>query len=545
MTGYIEPAAHEFAANFLFNEYGVGPFFALDRRVKDGDGSQRATFVDEGEHWTATLYYQSSNILHPGSVLPTGSNWRLEEMREFRLSVRRDGDEDPVGEQGFNAHITPRWSGMEAERNDGRTHQIPVPEGLREGVNVRIQGSNIRFDRYHTLLQQAVAAIGIRAEYFADPHPYSNVQDAERYVRVHKAKSGPIHARDGPLAAMGHLLEHDRQGYRKTVQNDDDSYGRNCPGYYHTVTLGPRRIREAFPDHTLPKEIKHYYAREVGSQPDSSPLAHPKVGVSYQVNRWNETLGVTAEDLSQLEYELDQTLLSVLATAGLDLAPHAGSGPFVSDVYFDAANRDGAGPEPLSLDLTRIEASQESVVIRHIADGLSPVQWESLETLVTDGGTVSPDAIATEHNRHVESVRRELRELEDLVSREYGKVTLRSEYIGELVFTAIQEARDATQRAIETSAKAFEAAEHGLGEHMSEFIAWASKHGISVDDALNHAEDLMLLRCGRPGREARRAIREGYRVWKEAGLPPERFRMADIRFNDGSRSKAWRYLPGD
>lgn len=543
VTDYVEPAPHEFAANFLFNEYGLTPFFALDRRVKEGGGSQRATFVDDGECWTVTLYYQSSNIVHPGAELPSGTPWRLDEMREFRLKVARNGEEDPVGEQSFNAHVTPRWQGMEARRGDGWQQEISVPEQLREAVNVRVQGSNIRFARYAHLLQAAITALDVRGEYFADPHPFSNVQDAERYVRVHKDKSGPVHARDGPLARLGHLLEHDRQGYRKTVQNDDDDYGRNCPGYYHTVTLGPRRIREAFLDHALPKEIKHYYAREAVSQPDSSPLAHPKVGVSYQVSRWKNTLGVTSEDLAQLEYELDQTLLSVLASAGLNIAPDARLGPFVPDAYFEPTGYDEAGPEPVSLDLTRIESNQQSVVIRHLADGLSPVQWESLETLVTDGGTVSPASIATEHDRHVESVRRALRGLEDLVCREYGEVTLRSKYIGELVYTAIREARDATRRAVDTTAKALEAADRGLGEHVSEFIAWAAKHGISVDDALNHREGRMVLRFGEPGRGARRAIREGYMIWKETGLPVERFRTAEIWFNDGSTSRIWHYLP--
>lgn len=75
------------------------------------------------------------------------------------------------------------------------------------------------------------------------------------------------------------------------------------------------------------------------------------------------------------------------------------------------------GPEIVSLDVTEIRSTQESVVIRHLADGLSPVQWESLETLVTDGGEVSPADIAEDHGRHVESVRRALRGIEDLIER--------------------------------------------------------------------------------------------------------------------------------
>jgi hypothetical protein len=333
-------------------------------------------------------------------------------------------------------------------------------------------------------------------------------------------------------------------GNRRRHENDDDGHGQNIPGYYHTVTLGPRRIREAFPTHALPKEIKHYHAREAASQPDDSALAHPKIGVSYQVKRWDETLGASPESLDRLERELDQALLSVLADSGLDIAPTHSDGPFVDDAYFDVELSEN-GPEPISLDLTQIRSSQQSVVVKHLVDGLSPVQWESLQTLLADGGEIAPTDIAAEHGRHVESVRRALRDLDDLVEREYAKVSLRSTYIAEMVHDAVEEARETTKRAVETGTKALEAAERGLGEHMSVFVAWAAKHGVDVDDALSHREGRMALRFGEPGRETRRAIREGFRLWKEAGLPVERFRTAQVRFSDGSAASAWHYLnPG-
>lgn len=325
VTGYVEPAPHKFAANFLFDEGSLAPFFAADSRVKAGDGSQAAEFLDRGERWVVKLYFQDSTIVHPGSQLPTGTDWRLHEMREFRMKIARHPDEDPVGEQDFNAHLAPRWEGMKTEDKYGNVSEYSIPESIREAANVKIMGSNIDFDRYQSLLQSAAAAVRIRGDYFETPHKYSNVQDAERYVRVQEDASGPVHARDGPIASMGHLLENDRTGYRKVVQNDDDDYGRNLPGYYHTVTLGPRRIREVFPNHALPKEIKHYYAREALAQPDDSPLRHPKIGVSYQVSRWDETFGVTPEDLAQLQRELDQTLLSVLPMLGSISPPRTGA----------------------------------------------------------------------------------------------------------------------------------------------------------------------------------------------------------------------------
>lgn len=124
-------------------------------------------------------------------------------------------------------------------------------------------------------------------------------------------------------------------------------------------------------------------------------------------------------------------------------------------------------------------------------------------------------------------------------------MSLRSSYVAELVHDAVQEAEEAVKRAAETGAKAIRAAEQGMEETMSVFISWAARHGIDVDDALSRREARMKLRVGEPGRKTRQAIKEGFRIWREAGLPEERFRRAQIRFSDGGIADAWRYLdPG-
>jgi len=558
----ITPACHEYQAEHLFAD--LAAFFACDRRVKEGDGSQMATFAVDGETWEAKLYYQDSGIVCPtGDELPTGTEWRLDEVREFRLAVERAGDEDPTGEQSFNAHLRPRWEGMEVENDHGDTFELDLPPlPGDEAVSIRINGSNIDFGRYGELLRRGFDAVGVGARYFRDPLPHSTVTDAEVYVRLDKDVSGPVHARDGAIAEMGHLLENDREGYRKVVQDDDDDHGRNLPGYYHTVTLGPRRVREAFPSHATPKEVKHYYAKEAKDRDEDDPLAHPKLGASYQVSRWDGSVRLTeggveradgpAVTMTEMREELETTLRSVLADAGIDLAPSGGDapeasdmgdrvGPYVVDAYFSAAVSEG-WDEPISLDLTHIRQEQESIVVRHLADGgLSPVQWESLDTLVSDGGEIAPADIAEENDRHVGSVRRALRKMDDLVERERARVSLASEYVAEMVHDAVKEARESRQRMVETTAKAVEAAERGMGETMSAFVAWAAKHGVDVNGA---REARLTLRFGENEsfRETRRSLREGFRVWRDAGLPAEDYREARVEFADGGHAVAWRYL---
>lgn len=547
----VEPSCHEFAANYLFERYELQPFFACDSRVKDGDGSQVASFESDGETWVVKLYYQDSGIVHPGPENPQGTPFKIDEMREFRFSVARHTDEDPAGQQSFNAHLAPRWQGMQIE-SKGEEREYSVPEGnderpIHEAVNVKIRGSNIQFDRYESLLREAAEAVSIHRRYFENYHPYSNVQDAERYVRVLDERSGPVHARDGPLASLGHLLENDRTGYRKVVQNDNDEQGRNVKGYYHTATLGPQRVTEAFPDHTFPRETKHYYSREAATMKRSRALAHPKVGASYQVNRWNETVGVSPDELAELTRQLDETVLAVLSEAGIpihspdepddDDGPGQGLyGPFVADHYFDPTQE--CERNLVSLDLTQISSSQESVVIKHLSDGLSPVEWESLEYLITDGGEVAPADIADAKDRHVDSVRRALNRIPELVEAEYGSVSIRSNHIAEMVHDAVQQAKDATRRAVETGAKAIEASKRGIDETTSALVAWCAKHGIDVDDR----QDARLKLRMQDVSNISERIGEAYRLWCEAGKDPARFRGGQIDLGERGKSTVWHWL---
>jgi len=152
-----------------------------------------------------------------------------------------------------------------------------------------------------------------------------------------------------------------------------------------------------------------------------------------------------------------------------------GPNPYQSDAYFEAKATEREC-SLIALELTAIESHQESVVVRHLAgiNGLSPVEWGALGKLVTDGGRVSPQDIAAATGNHVESVRRALRRIDDLVQRKYGEVALRSSYIAELVHEAVEEARASTRKAVEVGARAMDAAERGLDERTSAWLAWAS-----------------------------------------------------------------------
>jgi len=120
---------------------------------------------------------------------------------------------------------------------------------------------------------------------------------------------------------------------------------------------------------------------------------------------------------------------------------------------------------------------------------LSPTEWGALGTLVSDGGELSPKQIAEATGFYPDSIRRGLNRIDGLVEREYGFVNLCSSYVAELFHDAVIQAREQTQWTVEAGTKALQAAERGLDENTSAFIAWAAKHGVNLKEG---REDISL-----------------------------------------------------
>lgn len=518
----VETAPHEYQANYVYAG-GLGPWFAA-ARLCNASGSARGRFRFGGDEWRVTLSYQESGLAPPkGGETPDGTRVEFETLREFRLNAVADDD---VGERKVNALIQPRWRGLQSE--SGKNVARPLWD-LGDAVNVRINAANVEFEDVETVLQRAAGAVTIDPMHFEQrADEFSVVTDAARYVRLDRSEAGPVHAREGPIARMGHLLEGDRSGYRKIVQDDTER-----AGYYHTVTLGPKRVRECFPDHEVPREVKHYYARNAESLPDDHPLAHPKLEASYQASRWDDTL--RPADHEQLTSELEETVLATLNEAGLptqSLDEGDGDGgvsgrTFVRDAYFSADTVDRSRVLPLNLE--RVESDQRNVVVRHLANGLSPVEWDSLRTLVTDGGEKAPAEIADEHGWHPDSVRRALRRIGDMVSREQGSVQLRSHYVAEQVVEAITAAEESVKNAVGAAANAVENAERrGLDAATDELMAYCRASGFHIDER----DAQVRLRLGRLGdRTWKDVVRELMRHWKAAGRDPERLKTAQVEYS--------------
>ncbi len=526
----VDPACHEFAVNLNYDREGLSPWFAANRVVDDvgGGTTLEGVSIDAIDaECDVSIGYQDGSLVPPDDgETPAGTTVEFETIREPRIHVE---SRDAHGLRSIDYHLTPSWKGLTGETKDGRTVSINPPADLvnrdTDAVSIRAKGSNVEFDKYPEILREAADALGISSHYFEAHHRSSNIQDAARYVRIDEGHSGPIHARDGPIVGLAHVLEDDRDGYRKLVQNDSDDRDHKKPGMYHTVTLGPKRVREVWPDHQLPIEAKHYFKTDYHERTDG--LKNPKLEVAYQASRTDETLRYNDETIAQVKRELDECIFSILADAGIDLRGGP-SGPFVADEIFDAdsATTDAA---IIQLNLTQIKHEQQAVVFKNLGTrgGLSPIQQEAVETLVTDGGEISPDDIAEAHDRHIDAVYRALEKMDDIIEREYGEISLRSTYIAELVHDAIQVAEDAVTRAARATEKALDI-DDDYDRRTSAFLAFLDIHEIEFDDSGGLSIDFGDIKAesvSEARREVRRLLREGFKLWRDMNRDPIKFKQ--------------------
>lgn len=516
----VESAPHEYEAHYFYD--GLGLWLAADS-LTSPTGSVSGQFEDDGEIWSVTLSFQESGLAPPDSgVTPGGTEIDHDTIREYRLNATV---QDDIEEKKVKCHIAPRWKGLQSE--DGED-AAKAAWDAGDGTNLKVNSSNVEYDRVQQLIERMAVNVRINSMHVSESNrrdEYTTVTDAARYVRLNKQHSGPIHGREGPLARMAHLLESDRTGYRKIVQDDTKK-----SGYYHTVTLGLMRVRNAWPDHSFPREIKHYYKKHPDAYDGEYNLDHPKLEISYQRSRWDESLGI--EDHDRITDEINETILSILESADLPVAPGEGdrdAKTYLPDAYFtaDTTERD----QFPTLSLGRVESDQRNVVVRQLADGLSPVEWGSVKTLVADGGEVSPKDIADDHGFHPDSVRKALRRISDMVEREHGSVSLRSHYVAEQVADAVEEAKESVSAAVNAASHALESAEREqVSERTDELIAFCQSHGISISER----EKRVAVKMGRlsdSGQWSDILVRLKD-IWTAAGRDPQRLREATTQYFD-------------
>jgi hypothetical protein len=505
LTETIRPQTHELDAHLIFTKDGLDPFYWLDsvRKEYDGwetEGKPTATMEHNGDTYHLCYDYDISGLdpwEHQSYTLETVPQFRIYFTRDDELynGERADKDEARNG-AGGTMLFRPRWPNL---TSDGT--EVDVPDLGGPYIDCRIQQSNHQPDELPEILAGAVQAFGGTPRYFEEIHHTSNVTDLAVYVRLLRDVSGRVHAADGPIARMHTLLEGDREGYRKHVEDH-----RELPGYYVTTTLTPDRVGELIRGHRLPVEIKHYYPNQPDKFEEGEPLYYPKVEVSYQTSQTDETL--YWDDVANARRELAETLMNVLEWADVSLTP---GDPYVSDAYFDAGEADRWNLRLVDDPTPEIESEQKARVMTLWGDMMDSDR-EVIEHLLTDGGDTSPADAADATGLSYRTIRRVIDRLEGVVEHSYGDLQITSKRIQQDLLERVRAAGENFKSGVEAAVMG--AAEAGADRTRSKWKAAKHRYDVTVRDGEGITKELDI--GYRPAdREERdsilRRLRLGYR----------------------------------
>ncbi|AUV80582.1 AsnC family protein [Salinigranum rubrum] len=480
----------------------------------------------DGDEWAVEFGFKGCGIASRDDP-----SFRLDEVREYLVYVYPNAysswsDAKKEARKRAYFRISPRWPDIETIEG-ARSMSNPCDI---EGYDIEMEGANWDFEQYPHVLQRALASLADKQGFrFNSPttihpkdfdpeatHPTSNIVDAELLVRVVDGKTGKVIAYDGIIHRISLLLSGDREGYAKTVRDD-----RECPGYYHTATIGSMRASELIGGHRLAKEIKHYHVQSPDAV-EGTPLENPKICVSFQNSVHNETL--YWDDLDQLERELDETLLNVLEWSDIPTRPD--SQFYVADDYFEVEGS-SRWRKLLRNRLPMIKEKQDAQVFG-IASQMNETDAEIVDTLLTDGGTMSPKDLARAISVSIDTVYRALKRLGPLVEHTYGELQIASKYIAQEMVGYIDSIKDSIHEGLEGALDALFRAET-YGERDDPWTRFLDRYGGSIRET--EGADPDVLEFGfRPAdfREARRLLLEGAARWAE--VTGERIRRFGFEF---------------
>ncbi|WP_089806959.1 DUF7845 domain-containing protein [Halogeometricum rufum] len=553
---FIDGQPHEFSA-YLKYDNALSTYFGLVSLYKMHDfeeyGRLRAGLEFDDQDWNISFGFKNCGIKAPEDDSDLGPwDWRLEDPIEFLIYVYPSAYESyaAAGQENrqrafFN--VSPRWPNIESVNDN----PISNPHDLL-GVDVDVKGSYFEFDQYADLFHDALNVLRERQTEFGwnsytsidadachpeQTHESSNVTDAEYYVRVAKELTGKVYAFDGTLHRISLLLGRERAGYSKTVRDD-----RECPGHYHTATIGAMRAAALVGGHELPKEFKHYHMRKPDANAGTA-LENPKLGVSFQHGLYDDTM--YWDDLDRLERELDEGLLNLLRWSDLPTTPD--HQVFVADDYFSVTGS-RRFRKIIENPLPRIAQQQDEEVRRFaVAGNLTETDVDLVDQLLTDGGHHSPADLAERIGVHISTCYKSLKRLGSIVQHDYGSVELASKHIAQGVVEHIDSARAVVENTLEEAADDLVRA-----ETFGDDDPWSRWLDHYVDDVHEHdgSGNRDVLEFGwKPSdrHDAKRLIRAGAMKWAQvAGEDMPRFAREfeiEMTLADNSRFNLdWRAL---
>lgn len=497
---FLRFQCHEFDGHLHLVRNKLKPYYALTDVRKNHDwtneGKPSGTFEAGGETWHVCLDYDNQPIIpwdDPSYKLETAYLYRLYFVCEDETYDGKRADRSQRV-KGGTITFRPRWPNMKRREKadadgDGEwTGPIKDVNGYMDlgipYVDAQVQGSNIEFDRYPHLLAEAAATFGIPRRYFDEFYRTSNIVDAAVYVRLKRSKSGPIYAADGPIARLHSLLESDRSGFRKHVEDN-----RERPGDYVTSVVDDKRVGMIVRGHGIGKEVKHYYMKNPDNYDPDEFGWHPKLEVGYQTSVTDQTVYWKRDDgeldCDDLRRELEELLVNILNWAGFD---ETGGESYQEDAYFDPNDRERRSLKVVDCPLPEIESQQEAAVMRLWGD-MNPSDQALVETLLTDGGKITPEDAAEKTGYCYDTILRAVDRLEGFVEHTYNELAIESDYLAQAMLKRVHSAEEQFRRSIGSTV--MQVADDAQNVETDAFSRFVQNYDVGVDKNRNDCRALL------------------------------------------------------
>lgn len=508
---HIEPAFHEVDVFWWFTDNGLSPYWALTALCLDEfDGHDEATMELGDGVWQVRLNYNDETGIAPRpSDAITGD-------RAYEFKIHAEGPDQKTAD----FVVSPRWDDL--RKPSGEQARIPWCGG--DGVQVHVQGSNLAFEEYKFILQEAVLGLAAEAtfdwnrRYFNRPRDDSNIVTTELYVRLKRDYAQKLVSTDGLFYRLMHLVG-DLEGSSWVYSADNTE----IVGHRHAFEHGPTVATELGPDHSLGKRHKVYHPKHVRSEEsDDDPLSSPKYGVAFHKSL--DEAAVPWGERDELLHELEETLVNVLDWAGVPTEPDPTT--FVEDDHFEISpsNRDVAH---LSDPTPRLEAEQDLLLFQ-VLDDLSPAAKSVAKTVATDGGSTHYTDVADETGYSISRIYEAIAELGDLVESDNGTVAILSEKVRQEVAAIADHLGDIVRRTADRIAALCDVDIRGVGDSALE--KWLAKYGGEFRDLTGDRDGVIRIDTVLSAVEVSQAydyiddvLEAGLDAWLKAGRPREEF----------------------
>ena len=550
--GLVQPQMHEVGAQWLFDNHGLDPYFAIvsnfDHCLQNPDGTDDVgTFDAAGNTWR--LNHDENKVKYWEGKIATRPGDSGDAYYEYNIGVVAD---DAVGRRRANFQFRPALP--HAEHVDTGEEIGSLPSDLPEGVRVQIDGANVALEDYIDVLQGLMDAMGVNPDYFKEYqlHEWSRCYNQAPYVRIDRQLSeARIVSKNGLLERLSQHASNQRGAGRREWDN------REIKGHRNTVAMDAQNIEAFLPQQTVGKLLKSYHMKNPEKQADNA-TANPKLEVQYSTEfsfgdfesvPWHSTDAFDAYDLRD---ELTEWLLNVLDWAGITLAPT--DDVYVQDEYFqldaleDVADRAiDLYPDPMpALEEKKIELAEHHI----LGNDLTKTDMEILQAL-TDGGEYHHEDLAEETGTSSSSVYRLAEKIGDIIRQSQGVFELADEVIRDRLGDLFQCLKRTADWVDDSIAKVAQDAKDVELAQDSPLAKWMRTYGVSLQrEGYGHDSWTFDIQVGRYALdEIRRVLRSGYHAARATGAQiSDRFLEATFSWHtkDGereTREKAFTITP--